>query len=463
MAHPTDAHGPTLPSLPRLPPAVSPAVVADLMLAAATASVVRLAPEGETSVLMVERSDGEAAVALPGDVGCAAVVRLAALVGLDPLIDGRAPEARSNVVRLEVRLDDETVEVLVGLEASPNGLVAELRPLLRARPPAPRSRHVALKRCAACGIYQPPQRDRCAEDGGALVEIHDDPAPDGTVGVYRIARVLGEGGTGRVFEGVHALIGRPVAVKVMHRELSTEPHLGSRFLREARALSRLAHPNVVSVTDFGLLDDGRPYLVMERLAGESLEDRIEREGALEPLLALRIAGCIAAALDAAHAAGIVHNDLKPSNVVLTGVAGSTPAEASPLGVKLLDFGAAAWLGAPEEPYQGTPSYTAPERILGLAADERSDIYSLGVVLYDMLSGAPPFDGEVAEVLEAHVSRPPPPLVGPRGVLPRAVERLVGRALAKDPDARPQSAREVAAELERAVEATASADWKRWMP
>jgi serine/threonine-protein kinase len=262
---------------------------------------------------------------------------------------------------------------------------------------------------------------------------------------------------GRVIAGEHAFLGRPVAIKLLHRTLDQDPLAGRRFLGEARAASRIRHPGVVEILDYGVLDDGRPYMVMERLAGESLQDRLDRDKALDPVLALLMAREIAAALGAAHAGGVVRLDLKPANVILL-----EPPTPGPPRVKLIDFGAAVGTGLPSE--EGTPAYMSPEHACGEPADPRSDLYALGVVLFELISGDVPFrQSEALQVLRAHLVDPPPLVTSPMRQLPVAITRLVDRALAKKPAERHQSADDMIRDIDVALAALRRKDWLRWLP
>jgi serine/threonine-protein kinase len=238
--------------------------------------------------------------------------------------------------------------------------------------------------------------------------------------------------------------------------------MARRFLSEARAASRVRHPNVVDVTDVGLLSDGRPYMVMERLAGESLEARLDRSGPLAPLSALLVAREVALALGAAHEGGVVHRDLKPANVILL----ETSRDDAPR-LKLVDFGAACLTGAVADESEGligTPAYMSPEHARGEPTDGRTDIYALGILLFEMLCGAQPFTGANArEILLAHLSLPAPPLESPSGTMPQAVQRVVARALRKNAGERHQSAAELVADLDHAIAAAGRRDWRRWLP
>ena len=282
------------------------------------------------------------------------------------------------------------------------------------------------------------------------------PAPRLLGGRYLLEERLGEGGLGVVWRARHLGLQRDVALKLL-RAAPYDPEALARFQREAEALGRLRHPHVVEVTDFGVdADTGVPYLVMELLASRTLADLLREEGRLPTSRALPLLEALADAVDAAHAQGILHRDLKPGNISMAGV-------------KVLDFGLAeivqeAPAGTPmshgaigEERLTstgsllGTPLYAAPEVIREGTACRASDIYSLGVIAYEMLTGRPPFTGATAEVLAGHLQREPPvpDLAAP------VWEALRG-ALRKDPDDRPATATGFVRQLRRAVEQSAEA-------
>ncbi len=277
------------------------------------------------------------------------------------------------------------------------------------------------------------------------------PAPEVIDGRYELGALLGRGGMGEVREGLDNRLGRAVAVKLLRADLAAEPELRRRFEVEARAAAGLSHPNVVAVYDTGE-HDGVPYLVMELLGGRTLADEIAA-GPLEPERVEQLARQVLAALDAAHRAGVVHRDVKPGNLLLAGDSS----------VKVGDFGiakAAEGLG-PDVTVTGqvlgTPAYLAPERLQGQTATARSDLFSLGVVLYEALTGVKPFDGATPwGVAQAVVNGQHRPLdeVAP-GVPPRLVE-TVERAMRKDPEERFASATAMTASLDGAEAATVRA-------
>jgi serine/threonine protein kinase len=272
-------------------------------------------------------------------------------------------------------------------------------------------------------------------------------------GRYLIKRLCGEGGMGRVYEAEHVEIGRRVAVKVLHPAYSRTPEVVERFRREARAASRVGHPNIVDVTDSGTTDDGSFFFVMEFIEGSELGLVIFKQGPMPFGRALHVAAQMCDALQAAHDAGIIHRDLKPENVLLIS------REGQPDFVKVLDFGIAKSAEVEETAKNGgrrltrpgvamgTPEYMAPEQAAGRPADPRSDIYAVGSIIYEMLTGTAPYDGDnVMEVLHKKANQAPPALRGLRPDLPDGVVALVERAMARSPSQRPQSMGLLAAEL-----------------
>ncbi|HTE49914.1 MAG TPA: serine/threonine-protein kinase [Kofleriaceae bacterium] len=276
----------------------------------------------------------------------------------------------------------------------------------------------------------------------SLSDVDERPVQPAWLGDHRALALLSEGGVGQVFLVEHPASGELRAAKVLHRELADRPEAVTRFLDLARALQRLSHPNVVRVFESGSLPDGRPFFIMEyargRELGEILVDPAPRHHDRVTALAMDIASGLAAA----HAAGLVHGDLTPSNIILVG-------EGDAVTAKLVDFDERAAVGAalglstePDAIASGTPEYWSPEQATGRPLDARSDIYSLGVVLYELLSGRVPFHSHaVVEVVAQHLHVEPPAIVPLAGTVPppRELCEVVGRCLAKRPGARFHSA------------------------
>ncbi len=265
-------------------------------------------------------------------------------------------------------------------------------------------------------------------------------APDRLIGTridrYRILERIGEGGMASVYAVEHQLLRRRMAMKILQPALAEQGSFAARFHNEAIAASRVRHPNVVEVTDFGWSAEGLPYLVMEELQGRAL-DQVLAAGPFGVARALRVATQVARGLAAAHAAGVVHRYLKPANVIL---GGSDEHEIA----KVLDFGISKLLA--EGPHLtslgsvlGTPQYMAPEQAAGRAVDQRADVYALGILLYELLAGRPPFlDPNPVQVLMMQQTAAPRPLAELRPDVPASLEAFVMRTLAKDPGARPSS-------------------------
>jgi serine/threonine-protein kinase len=279
-------------------------------------------------------------------------------------------------------------------------------------------------------------------------------------GRYRLVRPLGSGGMGEVYEAEHLTLGIHVAVKTMHEHVAAVPDNIRRFSREAHAVSKLSHPNVVRVFDFGE-DAGLFYIAMELLVGAALGDWITRAAGAPPLQ--DVADILAQTLDAlelAHAGGVVHRDLKPENIFLVDVGGRRAA-------KVLDFGL-AYVDDPRDgasrltktdAFAGTPEYMSPEQCRSLAVGPSTDIYAIGCILTTLLQKAPPFSGgAIADVTSMHMFLPVPPLKRPEGAepVPPLLERLRLDLLAKSPSKRPATAAEVKARLLEAMSPEASA-------
>jgi len=281
---------------------------------------------------------------------------------------------------------------------------------------------------------------------------------------YRLLEAIGDGGMGRVFRAERLGTGHKVALKLLHPEFSGVEQVVQRFEREAEVTTRLTHPHIVKVVEFGEWN-GRLFLAMELLPGRSLAELIGRQetGGGRRLSVDRTIAIMSPVLDAleyAHARGVVHRDLKPENIMVTPARGLFSREH----VKLLDFGIAKLGddgdGTARKLTQlglvlGTPAYMSPEQVAGQQADVRSDLYSCGVILYEMLTGHRPFEaGSSLEILSMHVTAAPRPLraAAPEARIPAALEGVVLRALAKRPAERFQSARELRLALERAARA-----------
>ena len=295
---------------------------------------------------------------------------------------------------------------------------------------------------------------RAAEEVAERAAEEAEKAEELLGGRYRLGKKLGEGGMGEVFEAEHEGIGKRVAVKVLHRGYGKSKDVVARFKREARAASRIDHKGITDVTDFGVTDDNRLYFVMELLQGRLLSQALERSGALSLTEAVDIGLQLCSAMTAAHEAGLVHRDLKPENIILVPRSGGSEQ------VKILDFGIAKELGPSggEEMLTrpgttlGTPEYMAPEQAAGQPADARSDVYAVGVLLYEILCGEPPHTGTTAkEVLLKKLQEPIQPIDTRRVGIPEALSAVLMRCLSASPDARPRSMREVALVLERISE------------
>ncbi|HTQ55290.1 MAG TPA: serine/threonine-protein kinase [Bryobacteraceae bacterium] len=263
------------------------------------------------------------------------------------------------------------------------------------------------------------------------------------IGNYRIVEEIGHGGMGIVYKAIETHLERPVAIKALHPQFSSNSGLVERFRAEARAQAQMNHPNIATLYTFVVQDD-IAYMVMEYVDGEAFDRMVQRRGPIPPAEALPAFRQALAGIGYAHRMGILHRDLKPSNIMLNrqGI------------VKVMDFGLAKVMGdrslTATGVRLGTVYYMSPEQIMNRPADIRSDIYSLGATLYEILTGNVPFQGDSDyHILDAHVNTPPPLLSGVCPQVPRPVERAVLKALAKSPDERFQSAEEFAAALENA--------------
>ncbi|HET8933773.1 MAG TPA: serine/threonine-protein kinase [Polyangiales bacterium] len=302
------------------------------------------------------------------------------------------------------------------------------------------------RQCPTCGERYPSDFRHCPRDATQLVEQSAEES-DPLIGVvladtYQILRMIGEGGMGRVYEARHTrLTSKRLAIKVLHADLSRQPQVVGRFLREAEATGALQHPNIVGVLDVNELPDGRPYIVAELLQGQQLGSYLERRGKLPVAEAVAICRPICRALMAAHDKGIVHRDIKPENLFLVG-------DGSSRTTKVLDFGisrvgsAAAKL-TKTGTVMGTPTYMPPEQARGRRVDHRADVYSVGAILYEAVTGRRPFDGEEPMATLAAVLTEDPPR--PSSVvpsIPQGLELVIQKAMAKAPRDRYSTMREL---------------------
>jgi serine/threonine protein kinase len=361
---------------------------------------------------------------IEGMIGAATIARLAYLGGLDLA----SPHATSSIMR--VRSGDQEADVVITLRPG-DGLRADL---------------MIVPREAA---HQQAAHVMTSCDVGDII------------GNYQILEQLGEGGMGTVFSVRHIVLERAYALKVLlSRVFERDPPAAQQFVREARAAARIRHPNIVDVFDFGYLGDGRPYFVMELLEGRSIADHIAK-GALHPQLAVAVARQLADALAAAHDHGVVHGDVTPSNALV--MAGDPPK------VKLVDFGLSAIVG--EANYReddpscvfGTPAYISPEQLRALQATDRSDQYSLGCVIFEMLAGHTPFvNRSVRDLCLMHLGSPVPTVTSPHGPLPSQLVDIVTTCLQKSPLARFPSMRALVAALEEVQLVTERPGWQKWL-
>lgn len=265
-------------------------------------------------------------------------------------------------------------------------------------------------------------------------------------GRYELTHVIARGGMAQVYRARDRLLDRPVALKVLFPELSVDRAFVERFRREAQAAANLSHPNIVPVFDWGE-DGGTYYIVMEYIDGQPLSAALRAGGPMPPVRVAQIGARVADALDYAHRHGVIHRDVKPGNVLLT----------SDEQVKVTDFGIARAVNTEESLTQtgavmGTATYFSPEQAEGMGVDARSDIYSLGVVLYEMVAGRPPFLGDTpVAIASKHVRDNPPPLRDLNPTVPPALEAIIAKAMAKSPDLRYQSAGDLRVDLQRYVD------------
>ena len=285
-----------------------------------------------------------------------------------------------------------------------------------------------------------------------------------TVGRVRIDKYLARGGMAEVYLGSHLTLERPVAIKFLHSYIEQDADLLSRFHREARVVAGLRHPNIVQIFDFDSTD-GHPYIVMEYLRGPTLANYLrrmhERHERIPPHQVARLLKGLTAALDYAHEQGVIHRDIKPGNILLNSRADEISFDkplTNDVEAILTDFGLVRIVDATSQTasgmVSGTPMYMSPEQARGDKTDHRTDIYSLGVVLYEMLAGRVPFEADsTMTILHMQINSPPPPIPG----VPSAVQAVMNRALTKNPEERYQTSREMAVDFYLAIGMTAQAE------
>jgi eukaryotic-like serine/threonine-protein kinase len=298
----------------------------------------------------------------------------------------------------------------------------------------------AVRCCSRCGAVYHKRFLRCPSDGAEVVLAPRDPLLGRTIGRYIIERLIGEGGTGRVY--LARLASQRYALKVLLGDAAASPTMRQRFAHEAARASRLVHPNLAGVLDHGTTELGLPYLVMDFIDGRSLRSAIGGRP-MAPARAVRIARAICGGLAYAHAAGVIHRDLKPDNILVDST--DTP--------RILDFGLAVSSDAGDARLtttgiaMGTPVYAAPEQMAGKRVDHRADLYALGMTMFEMLTGTLPFQGSPLEIMTAK-AHADPPLAGELvAALPIELQLLVDRMIRRNPAIRIASAAAVIAALD----------------
>ena len=276
----------------------------------------------------------------------------------------------------------------------------------------------------------------CGLDGERLVEVDRDPLVGRHLDRYLIREVLGDGGMARVYRAEHVHLGQPVALKILHGDMASDRRFAERFRREARSAAQIRHPHVVEVKDFGITEAGLNYMAMELLEGTTLSELLQQQRRPDLSMIAEVIRQAALGLSAAHGLGFVHRDLKPRNLILVREAGA-------LRLKILDFGLVRLLESTDTRLTvhgqvfGTPAYMAPEQIVDGPIDARTDLYALGVILYELLAGRRPFAGDMGELLDKQVRAWPPELDDRSGLGALALAMM-----SKSPAGRPSSALEV---------------------
>jgi serine/threonine protein kinase len=316
-----------------------------------------------------------------------------------------------------------------------------------------------MKSCPTCEASYPDSYAICPQDGTPLVDVTAWSTGTLVRGKYRIVSKVGQGGMGAVYKALHVAFDEMRALKVISRELMSDEMFVKRFKHEAVITRKLQHPNAVRVDDIDEAEDGRPFIVMEYIEGQSLKQLIQEHGALPVPRVCSIVKQVASALEAAHGLGMIHRDIKPDNIVLIETDAGEQAKVLDFGIAKLKETRAGGVGGMTLTGTGvvigTPQYMSPEQAMGKRGDEldgRSDLYSLGVVMYQMLTGDLPFKADTTmEMLLAHLQKPPTPIQVQRPELqiPESITTLVMRTLEKDRELRPAGARAFIEEIERA--------------
>ncbi|MBY0356757.1 MAG: serine/threonine protein kinase [Candidatus Obscuribacterales bacterium] len=312
---------------------------------------------------------------------------------------------------------------------------------------------VILRRCTSCGRQFAGAEGSCPHDGQPLIPLPQDPYLNQTIAdKYAVQSLLGVGGMGVIYRARHDLMQRDVAIKMLKAQYATDETSVKRFTREAVAVGRLRHPHVITTYDHGFTNQGQPYLVMDILQGLSLAQIIKTEGQISSRRLVHIFEQVCDALDHAHQKGVLHRDLKPGNIMLINEPDN------PDFVKVVDFGVAQLMAVNDQEQQaltqageicGSPMYMSPEQCLGKPLDRRGDIYSLGVVMYEALTGKVPLlGGSMVETMSKHIHESPPAMneVRPDLHIPPRLEQLVFKALSKDPNERQPSMSQLRQEL-----------------
>ncbi len=323
-----------------------------------------------------------------------------------------------------------------------------------------------MKLCLQCNTHFQGDFEQCPDDGAKLVSVPDDPVIGKVLGEkYRILCPVGKGSMGVVYKAIQESTGREMAVKLLHHFLGTNSDSVKRFHREAKAVSRLSHPNIIRLYDFGVMDEGQPYIVTELLNGVTLSDILRKRGFVNLNQALPLFEQVCAAIGEAHRSRVIHRDLKPENIVMEEVDINGNLDAPDLikknAIRVLDFGVAKmWTesGATsasltiEGKVCGSPAYMSPEQCRGVDVDYRTDIYSMGVVFFETLTGKRPFAADdLMALMLMHVNNQAPSMgsVNEKVTFPKEINDVIMKAMSKNPNERQQSAEELWEDIQAA--------------